>query len=202
MTTSGGRYLTRRHALLGAGAAAASVATSCGADNELTRLGRGIEQVMLTDAAGATVRWGDLRGVPRALFFGFTNCPVICPVTVYELTAASDRIGSRARAMRIDFVTVDPERDTPDRMRAYFSGFGPQVRAFTGAPEMLQRVARAFEITANRVALENGSYTMDHTATVFLLDRGGRVDDVLAYGSEAAVIEARIVDLMDGHEAT
>jgi protein SCO1/2 len=67
---------------------------------------------------------------------------------------------------------------------------------------MLQRVARAFEITANRVALENGSYTMDHTATVFLLDRGGRVADVLAYGSEAAVIEARIVDLMDGHEAT
>jgi protein SCO1/2 len=82
-------------------------------------------------------------------------------------------------------------------MRAYFSGFGPQVRGFTGAPEMLQRVIRAFEVTADRVALENGSYTMDHTATVFLLDRDGRVADVLAYGSEPTVIEGRIVDLFE-----
>jgi protein SCO1/2 len=166
-------------------------------DNELAPLGRGIDQVTLIDATGATVRWADLRGVPRALFFGFTNCPMICPVTIYELTAASERIGARAQTLRIDFVTVDPERDTPERMRAYFSGFGPQVRGFTGAPEMLQRVMRAFEVTADRVALENGSYTMDHTATVFLLDRDGRVADVLAYGSEPTVIEGRIVDLFE-----
>jgi protein SCO1/2 len=197
MTTSGGKCLTRRHALLGTGAVLASVAASCGMDNELAPLGQGIDQVTLIDATGATVRWADLRGVPRALFFGFTNCPVICPVTIYELTAASERIGARAQTLRIDFVTVDPERDTPERMRAYFSGFGPQVRGFTGAPEMLQRVIRAFEVTADRVALENGSYTMDHTATVFLLDRDGRVADVLAYGSEPTVIEGRIVDLFE-----
>ena len=123
---------------------------------------------------------------------------MICPVTIYELTAAADRLGPSADDLRVDFVTVDPERDTPDRMREYFSGFGPKVTGFTGAEEALARVRTAFEITATRMPLESGGYTMDHTATVFLINRAARVQDVIMYGSEQDVIDARLSALLSG----
>lgn len=153
---------------------------------------------MLTSSTGELTRWRDLIGVPRALFFGFTNCPVICPVTIYELTAAAERIGADAQDLQIDFVTVDPERDTPERMQEYFSGFGPKVTGFTGAPEELARLNEAFEITATRVPLERGGFTIDHTATVFLINRAGHVEDVIAYGSEQDVIDTRLRALVSG----
>lgn len=180
------------------GGLATLVVTACtpAPTNEFSDLGRGIDDVVLNSSAGADVRWRSLRGAPRALFFGFTHCPVICPVTIYELTAAADRLGATANDLRIDFVTVDPERDTPERMREYFSGFGPKVTGFTGAEDALARLRTAFEITAERVPLERGGYTMDHTATVFLLNRAGHVEDVIAYGSEQDVIDARLSALL------
>ncbi len=195
---SGGEVLTRRHLVAGGlvifGAAACAPAPT----NEFSDLGRGLNDLMLTSSTGEEVRWRDLTGAPRALFFGFTHCPVICPVTIYELTAAADRLGASADDLRVDFVTVDPERDTPDRMREYFSGFGPKVTGFTGAEEALARVRTAFEITATRVPLESGGYTMDHTATVFLINRAARVQDVIMYGSEQDVIDARLSALLSG----
>lgn len=193
--TSGGEPLTRRRLLTGGGAFALGLsASACGqtAEDEMSSLGRGIDNVVLTSSPGEQVRWSTFRGAPRALFFGFTHCPVICPVTIYELTAAADRLGSVAGDLRIQFVTVDPERDTPERMRTYFSGFGPKVTGYTGSPEMLARVTRAFEITATRVPTDTGDYTIDHTATVFLINRAGRVVDVLAYGAEQDVIDTRV----------
>lgn len=165
---------------------------------EFANLGRGLGDLVLTSSSGAQVRWRDLIGAPRALFFGFTNCPVICPVTIYELTAAAERIGAAAEDLRIDFVTVDPERDTPERMREYFSGFGPKVTGFTGSVQNLTRLNQSFEITATRVPLERGGFTIDHTATVFLIDRRGRVEDVIAFGSEQDVIDTRIRALVSG----
>lgn len=187
--------------LIGAGVVAltgvvVAVAATRRVNDGYAHLGRNLDDVTLTNTAGAEVRWGSLRGAPRALFFGFTHCPVICPVTIYELAAAADRIGEAATDLRIDFITVDPERDTPERMNAYFSGFGPRVTGFTGAPEDLRRVTSAYEIAAQRVAIENGSYTMDHTATVFLIGRSGRVEDVIAYGSESDVIDERMRALL------
>lgn len=156
----------------------------------------GARNVVLTNQLGEEVRWGSLDGEPRALFFGFTHCPVICPVTVYELTAAMDAIG--AVDLKIDFVTVDPERDTPERLREYFSGFGPRVRAYTGAPHAIAQVARAYEVVYQRQNLEGGDYTMDHTATVFLLDARGRVADVVAYGTPAEILQQRLRALTSG----
>lgn len=192
---SGGERLSRRSVLSG-GAGALLAACAPAQPSEFADLARGIDDVVLSSSGGEQVRWRDLRGTPRALFFGFTHCPVICPVTIYELTAAAERLGAEADPLRIDFVTVDPERDTAERMRTYFSGFGPKVTGFTGAPEMLTRINAAFEITATRVPLENGAYTMDHTATVFLIDRASRVADVIAYGSEQSVIDERLGALL------
>lgn len=150
----------------------------------------GADQVVLTNHLGEVVPWRALKGVPRALFFGFTHCPVICPVTVYELTDAMDKIGRNE--LLIDFVTVDPERDTPQRLREYFSGFGPRVRAYTGTPEAIASLAQAFDVIYKRQDLEGGDYTMDHTATVFLLDAQGRVADVVAYGSPPEILQSRL----------
>lgn len=194
---SGGDVFTRRR-LLELGAAALAGGCAPAQSGEFAGLGRDLDNLVLTSSAGARIRWRDLTSAPRALFFGFTNCPVICPVTIYELTASADRIGAAASDLRIDFVTVDPERDTPERMREYFSGFGPKVTGFTGSEEELRRLRTAFEITATRVSLERGGFTIDHTATVFLLNRTGQVEDVIAYGSEQDVIDTRIRALVTG----
>jgi protein SCO1/2 len=195
---SGGEVLTRRRLLVLTGATAIAAGCAPAESGEFANLGRGLNDLVLASSSGDEVRWRDLTGAPRALFFGFTNCPVICPVTIYELSAAAERIGAPADDLRIDFVTVDPERDTPERMREYFSGFGPKVTGFTGSAESLAQLNRSFEITATRVPLERGGYTMDHTATVFLINRAGRVEDVIAYGSEQDVIDARIGALVTG----
>ena len=123
-----------------------------------------------------------------------------CPINRTHSTpsAAADRLGSVAEDLRVDFITVDPERDTPDRMREYFSGFGPKVTGFTGAEAALARIRTAYEITATRVTLEQGGYTMDHTATVFLINRAARVEDVIMYGAEQDVIDARLGALLSG----
>jgi len=198
--TISGKALTRRWLLAGGAAMLGAGAVGCTpvATGEFADLGRGLDRVVLTNSAGEDVRWRDLRGAPRAVFFGFTNCPVICPVTIYELTASADRIGAPANDLRIDFITVDPERDTPERMREYFSGFGPKVMGFTGTPEALAVINEAFEVTATRVPLERGGFTIDHTATVFLINRAGGVEDVLMYGAEQDVIDERLRALVSG----
>lgn len=190
-----GRKPSRRRLLIG-GAVAFAASCAPAEEGEFADLGRGVDDVVLTSSTGDDVHWRDLRGAPRAVFFGFTHCPVICPVTIYELTASAERLGAAAEDLRVEFITVDPDRDTPDRMREYFSGFGPKVTGFTGAPDALIRINAAFEITATRVPGENGAYSMDHTATVFLLDRAGRVRDGIMYGAEQAVIDTRLGALL------
>jgi protein SCO1/2 len=193
--------LSRRTLFIGAGAVAvvAGVAVLLprlqGTPSELRGLGEGADDVVLINHRGERVRWGDLAGAPRVLFFGFTHCPVICPVTIYELTAALDRLGAAASDVAIEFVTVDPVRDTAERLSEYLSGFGARVTGFTGDADSIDALRAAFQVDAVRTELEGGDYTMDHTATVFLLDRMGRVADLLAFGSPADLIDERLTAL-------
>ncbi len=159
--------------------------------DELSLLGRGVDDVMLVNAHGASVRWGDLSRRRRAVFFGFTHCAVVCPVTVYELTAALDRIGAPGDSVAIEFVTVDPARDTPERLGTYFSGFGPRVTGYTGETEAISRVMRSLGVEARRSELPGGGYTFDHTATVFLI-ASGRVVEVIAYGTPPEIFDERL----------
>lgn len=188
----GVRVMDRRTLVLGASAAVAAV----GGALWFVGQGASVDTVRLTNHLGEEVRWGALKGRPRALFFGFTHCPVICPVTVYELNDALDKIG--ATNVAIDFVTVDPRRDTPERLREYFSGFGPRVRAFTGEPSEIARLAHAFGVIYSEQPGDGGDYSMDHTATVFLLDASGRSVDVVAYGSPPDVMQERLRALQGG----
>ena len=165
----------------------------------LDRLGRDIEGVILVSDAGVSAPWGTLNGKPRAVFFGFTHCPVICPVTVWELNHALEQLGPRGEGVEIQFISIDPQRDTPERLLDYFSGFDGRIDAFTGAPADIARLAQAFEVVYARQETDNG-YTMDHTATVFLLDADGAVRDVIGYGSPPETVQARLDALIAASE--
>lgn len=178
---------SRRTIILGAGAA---ILAAVGGGLWFANRGASADSVRLTNQLGEEVRWGALKGTPRAVFFGFTHCPVICPVTIFEVNDALDKIG--ATNVAIDFVTIDPRRDTPERLREYFSGFGPRVRAYTGEPAEIARLARAFDVVYSEQPTTGGDYSMDHTATVFLVDSAGRTIDVVAYGSPPDVMQERL----------
>ena len=163
---------------------------------DLATLGHGIDDVQLVDDGGKTVRWAELKGRPRAVFFGFTRCPVICPVTVWEIDAALEKIGKDAAGVQMNFVSLDPARDTPAAMKSYFSSFKARMRALTGSPASITRVAKSFDVVHKKVALSNGDYTLDHTAAVFLLDDKGNVVDVMSYGTPQDTMVKRFKQLL------
>jgi protein SCO1 len=162
----------------------------------LAKLGQGIDDASLLTDAGSTIQWRDLVGQPRALFFGFTNCPSVCPVTVWELDTAMAEIGPSAADLKIIFVTLDPARDTPAALKKYFSGFKGRVIPLSGQEPEIQRVAKSFEVTSEKVDSGNGNYTLDHTGAVYLLDKQGGVVDTLAFGTPRDVTLARLKKLL------
>ena len=128
----------------------------------------------LTASTGERVNNRQFEGAPMLVFFGFTNCPDICPTKLLELSemfrAAGDKAG-RARAL---FITVDPERDTPEVLKSYLSSFDPRIVGLTGTRDEIDAVIKTYRAFSRRVPTSNGGYTMDHTAIVYLVDKRGR----------------------------
>jgi protein SCO1 len=162
----------------------------------LSALGRTADDVVLRDMTGRVVAWGDLKGTPRAVFFGFTSCPEICPTTLADLAAATERVGVKAQRLRIDFVTVDPARDTPEVLRAYLGSFGERVVGYTGDEANVARLAAAYRASYRRVPLEDGDYTMDHTTGVYLIDARGQVRSVAAYQSDPERLDTQLIEVL------
>jgi protein SCO1/2 len=119
-----------------------------------------------------------LDGVPLAIFFGFTSCPDICPATLMELTNDLAALGAAADEISVVFVSVDPERDTPERLKEYMESFDHRIVALTGAPEAIASLARAYGAKYRKVPTSSG-YTLDHTAAVFLVGRNGETIAVI-----------------------
>jgi protein SCO1 len=135
----------------------------------------------------------DLRGKPFLVFFGFTHCPDVCPTTLFEVSEIMRGLGSDAKRTAALFVSVDPERDTPQVMKEYLSSFDPNVRGLTGDPAAVAAAAKAYRVYYKKVPLEGGEYTMDHTALVYLMDKRGRfvAPFNIKRPPEAAVAELR-----------
>ena len=165
-------------------------------DRGLKQLGRGVERVELTGVDGKKVRLKDFDGAPHVLFFGFTRCPVVCPVTVWELDAALEAIGGAAKDVRIIFITLDPARDTPAVMQNYFSGFKGRVTALTAPLPVVTRMAKAFDVRFERVATNKGDYSIDHTAHAFLVNADGEVVDTIAFGASRELSVTRLKALI------
>jgi protein SCO1/2 len=128
----------------------------------------------LVDQNGRTVTERDLKGRPFLVFFGFTRCPDICPTTLFEVSEIMRVLGKDADRVGALFITVDPERDTPAALKDYLSSFDPHLAGLTGEPAAVAAVAKAYRVYFKKVPLDQGGYTMDHTAIVYLMDKDGR----------------------------
>lgn len=128
----------------------------------------------LTDQNGAPFSDDQLRGRPYLMFFGFTHCPDVCPTSLWEASEVLRALGPDADRTAVIFVSVDPERDTPALLKTYLASFDPHIRGLTGTPEEIAAVAKKFRVYYKKISLEDGDYTMDHTAIVYLMDKQGR----------------------------
>ena len=128
----------------------------------------------LTDQNGKAVTDQDLKGRPFLVFFGFTHCPDICPTTLFDVSEIMRALGKDADRVGALFITVDPERDTPAALKDYLSSFDPHLAGLTGEPAAVAAVAKAYRVYFKKVPLDQGGYTMDHTAIVYLMDKDGR----------------------------
>jgi len=127
----------------------------------------------LVDQDGRTVTDADFKGHPFLVFFGFTHCPDVCPTTLFEISEILRNLGPDAGKVNALFVTVDPERDTPAALKDYLASFDPHLRGLTGDPDAVAAVLKGYRVYARKVPQEGG-YTMDHTAIVYLMDKDGR----------------------------
>ncbi len=128
----------------------------------------------LVDQNGQAVTEDVLNGKPSLIFFGFTHCPDICPTALFDMSELYKALGSDGDKVSAFFVTVDPERDTPEVMKEYLSSFDPRLRGLTGDPAAVAAMEKAYRVYSKKVPLDGGGYTMDHTALVYLMDKKGR----------------------------
>ncbi|HCW18928.1 protein SCO1/2 [Achromobacter deleyi] len=128
----------------------------------------------LQDTGGQLRRLADYRGHPVMLFFGFTQCPDICPTALTRAIEIKGLLGADADKLRVLFITVDPERDTPDILRAYTQAFDPAFVGLRGDAEQTRAAAQSFKVFYQKVAT-GSSYTMDHTALTYIIDAQGKL---------------------------
>lgn len=155
---------------------------------------RPVPDLILQRADGRPFRTAELSGRVSLLFFGYTFCPDVCPLTLLEVAQVRRLLGAEAASLDVYFVTVDPERDTPERLSAYVKGFDPAIEALTGTPAALAQLRSAIGVVAERRAAPDGGagYSMDHTAALFLVGRSGQVSLVFPYGTPPEEIAADV----------
>ncbi|MFN3497081.1 MULTISPECIES: SCO family protein [unclassified Pannonibacter] len=179
----GAGYVTVSQMQNGGGAQVASVA-SIGGPFTLVR------------GDGTTVTDKDFAGKPLAIFFGFTFCPDVCPTTLSDLQGWIEQLGPDADKMSYAFVSVDPERDTPQVIGDYVAAFDPRITPLTGSREQIDEVIKAYRVYAKKVPLDGGGYTMDHSAMIYLMDGSNRFVGTIAYEEDQATALQKLKNLI------
>ncbi|MCA3554772.1 SCO family protein [Aestuariivirga sp.] len=151
---------------------------------------------VLASSRGGVVDSKKLAGKPYAVFFGFTHCPEVCPTTLYEMSNSLAALGDVAKDFRVFFITVDPERDTLEAMKDYVANFDPRIEALVPTEDQLKQLAPDFRVYYARVPTNDGGYTMDHTASIFLFDSSGRFSGTISYGEAAEMRQAKLRKLL------
>jgi cytochrome oxidase Cu insertion factor (SCO1/SenC/PrrC family) len=130
----------------------------------------------LVDQDGQRVSDTDFRGRYMLVYFGFTFCPDVCPAALQLMAAAIDKLGAKGEQVTPIFITVDPERDTPEALKPYVSSFHPRFIGLTGTTAQIQDVAREYRVYFRKAKDETapGSYTMDHTSIIYVMGPDGR----------------------------
>jgi protein SCO1/2 len=128
----------------------------------------------LVDQNGKTVTDADLKGKWSLIYFGYTHCPDACPTALNDIAVALDELGPKRAAVRPVFITVDPERDTPEVLKAYVTAFDAPILALTGTPEEVARAAKGYRIYYAKHPEAGGDYSMDHSSVIYVMDPQGR----------------------------
>lgn len=151
----------------------------------------------LPDTEGKPRTPADFAGKVTAVFFGYTQCPDVCPTAMTELAAVKKALGADGAKLQAVFISVDPERDTPEILKAYVGNFDPAFVALRGTPEQTQAAARSFNaFYAKSPGKTPGSYTMDHTAGMYLFDTAGRVRLFERYGTPVDALVSDVKALL------
>ena len=151
----------------------------------------------LIDQHGKSVTERDYLGKPTLVFFGFTHCPDVCPTTLYEITNHLKELGPDADRLNVLFITVDPERDTPQQLALYLSSFDSRITGLSGSPENILAAEKAYHIYAKKVPLKDGGYTMDHTATIAVMNSKGQHVDAMHFQAPSATTRRKLRRLLD-----
>jgi len=174
---------------------AAALAGGCGDQAQAPRFkltdvtGAGFGKALnLTDHNGRPRTLADFRGKVVTVFFGFTHCPDVCPTTLAELAQVMKELGADADQLQVLFVTVDPERDTQKLLAQYVPSFHPGFIGLYGDRDATARAAKEFKIYYNQQPAKSGSYSVDHSAGTFILDREGRLRLYAQYGQGPATL--------------
>jgi protein SCO1/2 len=134
---------------------------------------------------GSALALSRYRGKVVALVFGYTQCPAVCPTTLATLAEARKGLGAEAASVQVVYVTVDPERDALPTMSAYLGAFDRSFIGGTGTPAALTEVYKRYGVTAVKVPMAGGGYGMNHSSSVYLIDREGRLRALMPFGHEA-----------------
>jgi len=154
-------------------------------------------QLSLQDPDGKPRTLADFKGKVTVVFFGYTQCPDVCPTTMAELAQVKKSLGKDGERVQGVFVTIDPERDTPELLKAYMGSFDPSFVALRGDAEQTAATAKEFKVFYARVpGKTEGSYTMDHTAGSYVFDAAGKVRLFVRYGSGADALAADLKALL------
>lgn len=146
-------------------------------------------ELSLPDIAGRQRSLAEFKGQLVVVFFGFAQCPDVCPTTLLELAEVRQALAAEGGRLQGIFVTVDPERDTPDVLQAYMANYGADFIALRGTPEQTRAMAKDFKVFYSKVpGKTEGSYTIDHTAGAYVFDTQGRVRLFTRYGSGTAAL--------------
>jgi len=142
-------------------------------------------EIALKGSDGSELKLARFKGKFVLLVFGFTNCPEVCPTTLATLTQARKELGADASDVQVVFLTVDPERDDLARLRTYLAAFDSSFVGGTDTPERLAAVQKRYGVVATKVPMPGGGYAVNHTSSVYLIDRAGRLRAMMPYGHEA-----------------
>jgi len=150
----------------------------------------------LVDGSGAKVDQTMFEGHPSLLFFGYTHCPEVCPTTMGDMADWFERLGPEAQNLKAYFVTVDPERDTPQVVGDYVGWTDGKVTAITGSRTEIDKIVAAWKVFAEKTPKDDGGYDMNHTASVFLVNAEGGFEGTITYGENADVAVQKIRKLI------
>ena len=129
----------------------------------------------LASTKGGDFTQASLKGTPSLIFFGYTFCPDVCPTTLALMGAALDRLGPDQDRIVPVFITIDPERDTPEVLKKYVAAFGPRLVGLTGTPDEIAKVEKEYRVYAKKGPIENGTYAMDHSSVIYLMGPDGKL---------------------------